>query len=116
MKEIIKEQVQAQISMIMPKIEKGRDDQDKDKDPFAGSNRGSKKRRSGKEAESSKEPKNKESKSTSSSKSASKSQPKSSGKSAHTEEHDQKAVDLEDQPQQEFNTGIGRCMVMSKIA
>ncbi|GJR00782.1 putative reverse transcriptase domain-containing protein [Tanacetum coccineum] len=27
------------------------------------------------------------------------------GKSAHAEEHDQKAADLEDQPQQEFNTG-----------
>ncbi|GJW78570.1 hypothetical protein Tco_0140252 [Tanacetum coccineum] len=66
---------------------------------------GSKKRRSGKEAESSKEQKNKESKSTSSSKSSSKSQPKSSRKSAHAEEHDQKAADLEDQPHQEFNTG-----------
>ncbi|GJY62949.1 hypothetical protein Tco_0464409 [Tanacetum coccineum] len=66
---------------------------------------GSKKRRSGKEAESSKEPKNKESKSTSSSKSASKSQPKSLGKSAHAKEHDQKAANLEDQPYQEFNIG-----------
>ncbi|GKD01058.1 hypothetical protein Tco_1171332, partial [Tanacetum coccineum] len=105
MKEINKEQVQAQVSKIMPKIEKGRDDQDKDEDPSAGSNRGSKRRRSGKEAELSKEPKNKESKSTSSSKSAFKSQLKSSGKSAHAEEHDQMAADLEDQPHQEFNTG-----------
>ncbi|GKC43007.1 hypothetical protein Tco_1060729 [Tanacetum coccineum] len=86
-------------------LKKGRDDQDKDEDPSAGSNRWSKRRRSGKEVESSKEPKNKESKSTSSSKSASKSQPKSLGKSAHAEEHDQKAADLEDQPHQEFNTG-----------
>ncbi|GJZ18166.1 hypothetical protein Tco_0554289 [Tanacetum coccineum] len=86
-------------------LKRGRDDQDKDEDPSAGSNRGSKRRRSGKEAESSKEPKNKESKSTSSSKSASKSQLKSSGKSAHAEEHDQMAADLEDQPHQEFNTG-----------
>ncbi|GJS75799.1 hypothetical protein Tco_0725680 [Tanacetum coccineum] len=117
MKAIIKEQVQAQVSKIMPKIEKyvtesleaevlvrstyqpqtsyavaaslsefemkkilidkmetnksidrGRDDQDKDEDPSVGSNRGSKRRRSGKEAESSKEPTHKESKSTSSSK------------------------------------------------
>ncbi|GKC91611.1 hypothetical protein Tco_1152260 [Tanacetum coccineum] len=156
MKAIIKEQVQAQVSKIMPKIEKyiteslgaevlvistnqpqtsyaknlynalvesyntdkdiitsygdvvtlkrGRDDQDKDEDPSVGSNRGSKIRRSGKEAESTKEPKNKESMSTSSSKSASKYQPKSLGKSAHAEEHDQKAADLEDQPYQEFNT------------
>ncbi|GJU34941.1 hypothetical protein Tco_1183295 [Tanacetum coccineum] len=59
-------------------LKRGRNDQDKDEDPSAGSNRGSKRRRSGKEAESSKEPTHKESKSTSSSK---------------------------DQPHQEFNTG-----------
>ncbi|GJW00174.1 hypothetical protein Tco_1555425, partial [Tanacetum coccineum] len=86
-------------------LKRGRDDQDKDEDPSAGSNRGSKRRRSGKEAESSKEQKNKEFMSISSSKSASKSQPKYLGKSTHAEEHDQKAADLEDQPQQEFNIG-----------
>ncbi|GJU73300.1 hypothetical protein Tco_1264705 [Tanacetum coccineum] len=52
-------------------LKRGQDDQDKDEDPSAGSNRGSKRRRSGKEAESSKEPTHKESKSTSSSKGAS---------------------------------------------
>ncbi|GJS23075.1 hypothetical protein Tco_0451707 [Tanacetum coccineum] len=66
-------------------LKRGRDDQDKDEDPFAGSNQGSKRRRSGKEAESSKEPKHKESKST--------------------KEHGQKVDDLEDQSYQEFNTG-----------
>ncbi|GKD37527.1 hypothetical protein Tco_1257734 [Tanacetum coccineum] len=99
-KAIIKDQVKAQVSKIMPKVEKsdiqknlyntliesynsdkdlfasygdvvtlkrGRDDQDKDKEPSAGSNRGTKRRRSGKE-ESSKEATQKESKSTSSSK------------------------------------------------
>nr|GEV25210.1 hypothetical protein [Tanacetum cinerariifolium] len=81
MKTIIKEQV---------------DDQDKDKDLSAGSNRGSKKRRSGKKAESSKEPTHKESKLTSSSKDASRSQPNSSGKSAHAEEHGQKALDADE--------------------
>nr|GEV63444.1 hypothetical protein [Tanacetum cinerariifolium] len=137
-KAIIKEQVQAQVSKIMPQIDKsdiqkdlykalvesynsdkhiissygdvvtlkrGRDDQDKDEDPSAGSIRESKRRRLRKEAESSKEPKHKESKSTSSSKSASRSQPKSLGKSAHTEEHDQKVVNLKDQTHQEFNIG-----------
>ncbi|GKG44129.1 hypothetical protein Tco_0483222, partial [Tanacetum coccineum] len=68
-------------------LKRGRDDQDKDEDPSAGSNRGSKIRRFGKEVESSKEPTNKESKSTSSSKGASRSQPKSLGKSAQAEEH-----------------------------
>ncbi|GKC88805.1 hypothetical protein Tco_1149454 [Tanacetum coccineum] len=62
-------------------LKRGRDDQDKDKDPSIGS-RGPQ-----------------------SSKGASKSQSESSGKSAHAEEHDQKAADLEDQPHQEFNTG-----------
>ncbi|GKA49890.1 hypothetical protein Tco_0742963, partial [Tanacetum coccineum] len=151
-KKIIKEQVQAQVSKIMPKIEKyvtgslgaevlvrstnqpqtsyavaaslsefklkkilidkmesnksidrGRDDQDKDEDPSARSNRGSKRRRSGKEAESSKEPTHKESNSTSSSKGTSRSQPKSSGKS-QAEEHGQKVDDLEEHSHQEFYT------------
>ncbi|GKD39327.1 hypothetical protein Tco_1259534 [Tanacetum coccineum] len=85
-------------------LKRGRDDEDKDEEPSAGSNRGSKRRRSGKEPESSKEPKHKESKSTGSSKGASRSQPKSSGKSAHVEEHSQKVDDLEEQPHQEFDT------------
>nr|GFA99114.1 hypothetical protein [Tanacetum cinerariifolium] len=63
-------------------------------------NRGSKKKRSGKEAESSKELTHKESKSTSSSKDTSRSQPKSSCKSAFAEEHGQKVDDLEDQTHQ----------------
>nr|GEZ24572.1 hypothetical protein [Tanacetum cinerariifolium] len=71
---------------------RGRDDQDKDEDPRAGSNRGSKIRRSCKEAKSSKEPTQKESKSTSLLKCASRSQPKSSGKSAYAEEHDKKLM------------------------
>ncbi|GJU88567.1 hypothetical protein Tco_1300990 [Tanacetum coccineum] len=86
-------------------LKRGRDDQEKDEDPSTGSNRGSKRRRSGKEAESLKELTYTESKSTSSSKGASRSQPKSSGKSTHTEKHGQKVDDLEDQPHQEFNTG-----------
>ncbi|GKE26291.1 hypothetical protein Tco_1441675, partial [Tanacetum coccineum] len=86
-------------------LKRGRDDQDKNEDPSTGSNRGSKKRRSGKEAESSKEPTHKESKSTSSSKGASRFRPRSLGKSAHTGEHGQKVDDLEEQSHQEFNTG-----------
>ncbi|GKA66824.1 hypothetical protein Tco_0766632 [Tanacetum coccineum] len=90
MKEIIKEQVKAQVSKIMPNVEK-----------YVTESLGVK----CKEDESSKETTHKESKSTSSSKGASRSQPKSSGKSAHVEEHGQKVDDLEDQPHQEFNTG-----------
>nr|GFA04453.1 hypothetical protein [Tanacetum cinerariifolium] len=81
-----------------------RDDQDKDGDPSVGSNRGSKRRISGKEAESSKELTHTESKSISSSKVTSRSQPKSSGKSAQVEEHGQTVDDLEEQTHHEFNT------------
>nr|GEX16878.1 hypothetical protein [Tanacetum cinerariifolium]GEX18469.1 hypothetical protein [Tanacetum cinerariifolium] len=49
-------------------LKRGRRDQDKDEEPSTGLNRGSKRRRSGKEAESSKVPTHKESKSTCSSK------------------------------------------------
>nr|GEU39881.1 hypothetical protein [Tanacetum cinerariifolium] len=89
--------------------QRGRDDRDKDKDPSAGSNKGSKRRRSGKEAELSKEPthkqsKHKQSKSTSSLKGASRSKPKSSGKFAYADEHGKKDDELEDQTHQEFNT------------
>ncbi|GKA97389.1 hypothetical protein Tco_0825283 [Tanacetum coccineum] len=153
MKGIIKEHVKAQVSKIMPKVEKyiteslgaevlvrstnqpqtldiqknlynalvesynsdkdiissygdvvtlkrGRDDHDKDEDPSVGSNRGSKRRRLGKEVESSKEPTHEVSKSTSSSKGASRSQPKSSGKSDQAEEHGQKVDDLEEHSHQ----------------
>nr|GEV22993.1 phospholipase-like protein [Tanacetum cinerariifolium] len=50
-KAIIKEQVKAQVSKIMPQIEKGRDDQDKDKDPSVGSYRGTKQRKLSKDVE-----------------------------------------------------------------
>ncbi|GJV15942.1 hypothetical protein Tco_1361265, partial [Tanacetum coccineum] len=127
MKRIIKEQVKAQTSKIMSKVEKyvnetlgakvlnlynvlveaynfykdllsaygdvitiprGHDDEDKDEEPSARSNQGTKRRRPSKEAESSKEPTHKESRTTSSSKRPSRSQP----------------TDLEDPSHQEFNT------------
>ncbi|GKC42694.1 hypothetical protein Tco_1060416 [Tanacetum coccineum] len=76
-------------------LKRGRDDQDKDEEPSARSNRGMKQKRLGK-AESSKEATQKESKSTSSSKGASRSQPKSSSKSAQAEEHGPRVDDLEE--------------------
>ncbi|GJT75491.1 hypothetical protein Tco_1042216, partial [Tanacetum coccineum] len=62
-----------------------RDDKDKDEEPSAGSNRGTKRRRSGKEAESSKEPTRKESRTTSSSKGAPRSQPTDLNETTHLE-------------------------------
>ncbi|GJR19622.1 hypothetical protein Tco_0968149 [Tanacetum coccineum] len=62
-----------------------RDDKDKDEEPSTGSNRGTKRWRSGKEAESSKEPTHKESRTTSSSKGASRSQPTDLNETTHLE-------------------------------
>ncbi|GJU85817.1 hypothetical protein Tco_1293363 [Tanacetum coccineum] len=75
-----------------------RDDEDKDEEPSARSNRGSKRRRAGKEPESTSASKEKTPKSTGKSTEGSKSLPKSAGKSAHAEEQMHTAKDTEDQP------------------
>nr|GEW11547.1 hypothetical protein [Tanacetum cinerariifolium] len=67
-------------------LKRGRDDQDKDQDPFDGSDRGTKRRKSSKEAESSEDLRSKKGTSSSSSKGTSRSHHKSSGNSAHAEE------------------------------
>ncbi|GKF46264.1 hypothetical protein Tco_0136066 [Tanacetum coccineum] len=69
-------------------ISGGHSDEDKDEEPSARSNRGTKRRRSGKETESTNKPTHKESRTTSSSRGASRSQP----------------TDLDDSTHQEFNT------------
>ncbi|GJT13615.1 hypothetical protein Tco_0860657 [Tanacetum coccineum] len=132
MKAIIKEQVKAQVSKIMPQIEKyvtkslgaevlvistnqpqtsyavaaslGRDDHEKDEDPSDGSDRGTKGRKSSKDAEPLKDSKSKESKSSSSSK-GTQSQPKSLGKSTQAEEPEFKAADIETQLDQRNESG-----------
>nr|GFA00651.1 hypothetical protein [Tanacetum cinerariifolium] len=80
------------------------DDEDEDEEPFAGSNRGSKRRRSGKEPESTSAPKEKTSKSTSSSKEGSKSKIRSTEKFAQAEEEVHTVKDLEQPALQEFKT------------
>ncbi|GJT96566.1 hypothetical protein Tco_1092084 [Tanacetum coccineum] len=82
-----------------------RDDEDKDEEPSAGSNRGSKRRRAGKEPESTSAPKEKTSKTTGKSTDGSKSQHKSAGKSAHIEEPMHTNKDLEEPAHQEFDIG-----------
>ncbi|GKD37457.1 hypothetical protein Tco_1257664 [Tanacetum coccineum] len=69
-------------------MSRGHGDEDKDEEPPTGSNRGTKRKRSGKEAESTNKPTHKESRITSSSRGASRSQP----------------TDLDDSTHQEFNT------------
>nr|GEV24773.1 hypothetical protein [Tanacetum cinerariifolium] len=74
-------------------LKRGRDDQYKDEDSFARSDRGTKRRKSSKDVEPSKGSKSKESKSSSSSK-GTQSQYKSSSKSTQAEEPEFEAVDI----------------------
>ncbi|GJY83363.1 gag-pol polyprotein, partial [Tanacetum coccineum] len=82
-----------------------RDDSDKDQDPSAGSDQGTKRRKSSKEAESSRDSRSREKKSSSTSKDASQSQRKHSGKSAHAEEPSHIVDDSGVQQDQQFDTG-----------
>ncbi|GJR18576.1 hypothetical protein Tco_0967103 [Tanacetum coccineum] len=85
--------------ILIDKMEsnKRKDDEDKDEEPFAGSNRGSKRRRAGKEPESTSAPNEKTSKTTD----GSKSQHKSAGESAHIEEPMHTDKDLEEPTHQD---------------
>nr|GEW08355.1 hypothetical protein [Tanacetum cinerariifolium]GEW11806.1 hypothetical protein [Tanacetum cinerariifolium] len=87
-------------------FERRRDDEDKDEEPSAGSNRGSKRRRARKETKSTSAPKEKTSKSTGSSKEGSKSKIRSTDKSAQAEEEVHTVKDLEELAHQEFETGF----------
>ncbi|GJU69615.1 retrovirus-related pol polyprotein from transposon TNT 1-94 [Tanacetum coccineum] len=85
-------------------IKRRRDDQDEDEEPSVGSNRGSKRRRAGKEPESTSAPKEKTSKSFGKSKEGSKSHNSSTSKSAQAEEPIHADEDLEEPAHQEFDT------------
>ncbi|GKE28149.1 hypothetical protein Tco_1443533, partial [Tanacetum coccineum] len=78
------------------------DDEDKDEEPSAGSNRGSKRRRAGKEPESTSAPKEKTSKTTGKSTEGS----KSHHKSAQVEEPMHTSKDLEEPAHQDFLIGV----------
>nr|GEW88356.1 hypothetical protein [Tanacetum cinerariifolium] len=82
----------------------GRDDQHKDEDPFARSDRGTKRRKYSKDVESSKDSRSKEKKSSSTSKEASQSQHKTSSNSAHVEEPSHTIKESGMQQHQEFVT------------
>nr|GEX71003.1 hypothetical protein [Tanacetum cinerariifolium] len=87
-------------------IKRRREDKGDDEEPFAESNRGSKRRRAGKEPESTSKPKEKTSKTTGKSTKGSKSHQKSTGKSAQAKELIHTAKDLEEPTPQEFDTGF----------
>ncbi|GJZ45521.1 hypothetical protein Tco_0593117, partial [Tanacetum coccineum] len=86
-------------------LKRSRDERDKDQDPSARSDRGTKRMKLIKDAESSRDSRLKEKKSSSTSKDASQSQHKSSGKSAHAEEPSHIIKDSGMQQDQEFITG-----------
>ncbi|GJY20614.1 hypothetical protein Tco_0393180, partial [Tanacetum coccineum] len=83
-----------------------RDDEDKDEEPSVGSNQGSKRRRAGKEPESTSAPKEKTSKTIGKSIEGSKSHHKSADKSAQAEEPMHTIEDLEEPAHQKFDTGF----------
>nr|GEV39707.1 uncharacterized mitochondrial protein AtMg00810-like [Tanacetum cinerariifolium] len=80
-------------------LKRRRDDENKDKEPFAGSNRGSKRRREGKEPESTSAPKKKTSKTSGKSIEGSKSQHKIASNSTPVEEPMNITKDLEEPKQ-----------------
>ncbi|GJY49205.1 hypothetical protein Tco_0439161 [Tanacetum coccineum] len=82
-----------------------RDDEDKDEEPFVGSNQRSKRRRARKELESTSTPQENTPKTTGKSTEGSKSQHKSTGESAHAEEPMHTTKDLEEPAHQEFDIG-----------
>nr|GEZ62755.1 hypothetical protein [Tanacetum cinerariifolium] len=87
-------------------LKRRRDDSDKDEEPFARSDRGSKRRREGKEPESTSAPKKKESKTTGKSTEGSKSHQKTASESTPAEEPMQTTQDLEEPSHQEFEIGV----------
>ncbi|GKD41583.1 hypothetical protein Tco_1261790 [Tanacetum coccineum] len=115
-KKIIKDQVKEQTSYVVVAnlselelkkilIDKMENDEDKDEEPYAGSNRGSKRRRAGKEPESTSGPKEKTSKTIGKSTKGSKSYHESADKSVQVEVPINTAKDLEEPAHQEFVTG-----------
>nr|GEW04512.1 hypothetical protein [Tanacetum cinerariifolium] len=99
---IIKEQVKEQVKIIMDTygdtvtLKRHRDDEDKDEEPFARSNWGSKRRRAGKELESTSAPKEKASKTSGKSTKGSKSLQKTASEFEPAEEPMQTTQDLEE--------------------
>nr|GEW72789.1 hypothetical protein [Tanacetum cinerariifolium] len=108
---IIKEQVKEKVKIILDTygdivmLKRHRDDDDKDEEPSAGSDRGSKRRRAGKEPQSTGAPKEKESKTSGQSTEGSKSYQKTASESVPAEEPMQTTQDLEEPLHQEFETG-----------
>nr|GFA60582.1 hypothetical protein [Tanacetum cinerariifolium] len=89
----------------MVTLKRRRDDENKDEEPFAGSNQGSKRKRTGKEQESTSTPKEKTTKITVKSTEGLKSYHKSASESAQEEEPMHTTKDLKEPAHQEFDIG-----------
>nr|GEW04058.1 hypothetical protein [Tanacetum cinerariifolium] len=87
-------------------LKRRQDDEDKNEEPSAGSNRGSKRRRARKQPESTSAPKEKTYKTTGKSNDGYKSHHKSAGESAQVEKPMYIAKDLEEPANQEFKIGV----------
>nr|GEU89625.1 uncharacterized mitochondrial protein AtMg00810-like [Tanacetum cinerariifolium] len=104
LKKILIEKMESNKDTIM--LKRHRDDANKDEEPFAGSDRGSKRRREEKEPKSTSAPKEKESKTTGKSTEGSKSHQKTASESAPAEEPMRNTQYLEEPSHQEFETGV----------
>nr|GEU43988.1 hypothetical protein [Tanacetum cinerariifolium] len=97
-------------------LKRHRDDADKDKEPSVGSDRGSKKRKEGKETESTSTPKEKGTKTTGKSTQGSKSHHKTTSESVPAEEPIQTTKDMEEPSHQEFETGAADDQPITKAS
>nr|GEU56044.1 putative reverse transcriptase domain-containing protein [Tanacetum cinerariifolium] len=103
--EIMDREVKGLKQSRIPIVKRSRDDKDKDQDPSAGSDRGTKRRKSSKDVASFRDSRSKEKNSSTTSKDASQSQHKSFSKSAHVEDPSHTIDDSGMQQDQEFVTG-----------
>nr|GEZ28508.1 hypothetical protein [Tanacetum cinerariifolium] len=97
-------------------LKRRRDDKDKDKEPSTGSDRGYKRRREGKEPESTSAPKEKATKTTGKYIKGSKSHQTTASESAPAEEPMQTTQDLEEPSHQEFETGVADDQPMAEAS
>nr|GEW95406.1 hypothetical protein [Tanacetum cinerariifolium] len=97
-------------------LKRRRDDADKDEEPSAGLDQGSKRRREGKERESTSAPKEMASKTTDKYTKGSKSHQKTASKSAPAEEPMQTTQDLEEPSHQEFEKGVADDQPIAKAS
>nr|GEV12602.1 hypothetical protein [Tanacetum cinerariifolium] len=114
LKKILIEKIESNKDTVT--LKRRRDDADKDEEPSAGSDRGSKRRREGKEPESISAPKEKATKTTGKSTKGSKSHQKTTSESAPAEEPRETTQDLEEPSHQQFKTDAAADQPIAKAS